>query len=105
MIELDRENFESEVLQAEGKVFVDFYGDGCIPCEALKPFIHKMAEKYGTKMKFTALNTTKARRLAISQRVLGLPAIAVYEGGAKIAELVTGDCTEAGVEEMIAKYI
>ncbi len=30
-------------------------------------------------MKFCALNTTKARRLAISQKVLGLPVIAVYE--------------------------
>ena len=65
MVELNKENFEEEVLKAEGKVFVDFYGDGCVPCAALMPFVHQYAETYGDKMKFCALNTTKARRLAI----------------------------------------
>mgnify|MGYP000393985565 CR=1 FL=1 len=30
MLDLTKENFEAEVLKAEGKVFVDFYGDGCV---------------------------------------------------------------------------
>lgn len=37
MLDLTKENFEAEVLKAEGKVFVDFYGDGCVPCAALMP--------------------------------------------------------------------
>ena len=51
MVELTKENFEAEVLKAEGKVFVDFYGDGCVPCAALMPFVHQYAETYGDKMK------------------------------------------------------
>jgi thioredoxin 1 len=105
MIELTKENFETEVLQAEGRVFVDFCGDGCAPCEALKPFIHECAEKYGEGMKFTSLNTTKARRLAISQKVLGLPVMAVYEKGEKLEELVKDDATEANIEAMIKRYL
>ena len=66
MLELAKDTFEAEVLQAEGTVFVDFYGDGCVPCAALMPFVHEMADKYGDKIKFCALNPTKARRLAIS---------------------------------------
>ena len=31
MLELDKNTFEAEVLKAEGKVLVDFYGDGCVP--------------------------------------------------------------------------
>jgi thioredoxin 1 len=60
MIELTKETFDEQVLQASGKVLVDFYGDGCAPCEALKPHIHKLEEEYGGKLKFTALNTSKA---------------------------------------------
>lgn len=103
MVELTKENFEEEV--ASGKVFVDFYGDGCAPCEALKPFVHSCAEKYGDKLKFTALNTTKARRLAISQKVLGLPVMAIYENGEKIEELIKDDVTEKSIEEMIKRHI
>ena len=46
------------------------------------PHIHAMEGDYGDKIKFTSLNnTTKARRLAIGQKILGLPVIAIYKGG------------------------
>jgi len=105
MLELTKENFEQEVLGAEGKVFVDFFGDACVPCQALMPFVHDCAEKYGEKLKFAMLNTGKARRLAISQQVMGLPVMAIYENGAKIEELVKDDATEANIEAMIKKHI
>jgi thioredoxin 1 len=105
MIELDKTTFEAEVLQAEGKVLVDFYGDGCVPCAALTPHVHAFAETYGDKIKFTALNTTKARRLAIAQKVMGLPVIAIYEGGAMIESLVKDDATPENVEAMIKRHI
>ena len=105
MVELTKENFGEEVLGASGKVFVDFYGDGCVPCQALMPFIHSCADKYGDKIKFASLNTTKARRLAISQKVLGLPVMAIYENGEKIEELVKDDATEKNIEEMISRHI
>ena len=66
MLELTKDTFEAEVLQATGKVFVDYYGDGCVPCAALMPHVHEFAEKNADSgIKFCALNTTKARRLAI----------------------------------------
>ena len=105
MLEVNKDNFEAEVLQAQGKVVVDYYGDGCVPCEALLPFVTIMAEKYGDKIKFVKLNTTKARRLAIGQKILGLPVIAVYENGDKIEELVKDDATETNIEAMIVKHI
>lgn len=105
MTELTKDNFDAEVLQAEGTVFVDFYGDGCVPCQALMPFVHECAEKYGDKLKFTALNTTKARRLAISQKVLGLPVMAIYQNGEKVEELIKDDATQANIEAMIQRYL
>jgi len=105
MLELTKENFEQEVLFADKKVFVDFYGEGCAPCEALKPFVHECAEKYGDKLKFVALNTSKARRMAISQKVLGLPVMAIYENGEKIDELVKDDATEQNIEAMINRHV
>ena len=79
MLEVDKKTFEPEVLQAEGYVLVDFFG-------------------------FTSLNTTKARRLAIGQKILGLPVIAIYKDGEKVEELVKDDATPEAVEEMIKKY-
>lgn len=105
MLEVDKLTFEAEVLQAQGTVLVDFYGDGCVPCQALMPHVHALADQYGDKIKFTALNTTKARRLAISQQVLGLPVIAIYQNGKKVEELVKEAATPESVKAMVEKYL
>ena len=105
MLEVTKDTFEAEVLQAEGAVFVDFFGDGCVPCAALMPFVHEMADKYGDQLKFASLNTTKARRLAIGQKIMGLPVMAIYQNGAKVEELVKDDATPENIENLIKKYI
>jgi len=105
MLEVTKDNFEAEVLQSEGHILVDFFGNGCVPCEALMPHIVTLDEKYGDKIKFVSLNTSKARRLAIGQKVLGLPVIAIYKDGAKVEELVKDDATPENIEAMIQKYI
>ena len=105
MLELTKDNFAAEVLEAPGKILVDYYGDGCVPCAALMPHVHGFAEVYGDKIKFCALNTTKARRLAISQKILGLPVIAIYKNGEMIDSRVKEEATPESVEEMIKKYI
>ncbi len=105
MLEVDKDTFEAEVLQAEGYVLCDFFGDGCVPCEALMPHIHKLAETYGDRMKFVSINTSKARRLAIGQKVLGLPTIVLYKGGEKVKELIKDDATPGNVEAMILAHL
>ena len=105
MFELDKENFEEEVLQAKGYILVDFFGDGCEPCKALMPGVEALSLKYGDKIKFTKLNTSKARRLAIGQKIMGLPAIALYKDGEKVEELIKEAATEASIEAMVRKYI
>ncbi|MDO5015983.1 MAG: thioredoxin domain-containing protein [Eubacteriales bacterium] len=104
VLELDRKNFEEEVLKGSGYIFVDFFGNGCVPCAALKPHYDAYAEKYGDKLKFTCLNTSSARRVAIGQQIMGLPVVAVYKDGEKLEELVKDDATPEAVEELIKKY-
>ena len=105
MVELTKETFEEEVLKAEGTVLVDFYGDGCVPCQALMPHVHAMEDTYGKDIKFRAPNTTKGRGLAIGQKVLGLPVIGLYKGGEKIAECVKDDATVENIEAMIKAHL
>ena len=105
MLVVDKNTFKTEVLEKEGYVLVDFFGDGWEPCASLKPKVEALSEKYGDKIKFTKINTTKARRLAISEKVLGLPVIAIYKDGVKVEEVVKDDATEENIEAMIKKYL
>ncbi|HBH13222.1 MAG: Thioredoxin [Clostridiales bacterium 38_11] len=105
MLELNKVNFEDEVLKSEGLTFVDFWGDSCESCKALMPDIEALSEMYGDKIKFTKLNTTKARRVAISQRVLGLPTLLLYKDGSIIEEITKDQANKDHIETVIKKYL
>ena len=106
MIELNKDNFDAEVLQAAGPVLVDFWGEKCEPCKALMPEVHALAEKYEDKMKMCTLNTTANRRLAIGQKVMGLPTFIVYKNGEKAKEISGAEnCTPETVENLIKEFI
>lgn len=105
MLIVDKETFGPEVLESEGYVLVDYYSDGCVPCQALLPQLEVIAENNAEKAKFVKLNTSKARRLAIKQKVLGLPTIILYKDGIKVSELTKDDATAKNIETMLAENI
>ena len=105
MIALDKDNFQTEVKDSKGFVLVDYWSESCEPCKALMPEVAALAEKYGDKVKFTKLDITKARRLAISEQVLGLPTIILYKDGQKINEITKDDVSAGSIEAMIQKVL
>lgn len=108
MLEIGKDNkelFDTEVLESEMPVFVDFWGDKCEICKQLMPGVHGLEEKYSDKIKFASLNISGARRLAIKQKVLGLPTMIIYKNGERDA-VITPDkiSTLADVENFIKEY-
>ena len=105
MLDFNKDNFAAEVLEAPGKIFVMFTGDGWAPCAAIKPFVAGCSEKYGDKLKFGTVNTGTNKRLAIGQRVMGIPTMVVYEKGEKVETLGKDDASEANIEAFIQRHI
>ena len=106
MLEVDKNTFQTEVSGGRRLCICRLFRRWmCSVCSTLMPKVHEFADTYGDKLKFTSLNTTKARRLAIGQKILGLPVMAIYKDGEKVDELVKDDCTPETIEAMIKKYI
>ncbi len=74
------DSFDTDVLQAEGKVVVDFWAPWCGPCKAVTPELEKLAQKH-TDVTFVKLNVDDAPSIAANYRVMGIPTIGVFEGG------------------------
>lgn len=74
------DSFDQDVLQADGKVVVDFWAPWCGPCKAVAPEIEKLAEKYGN-VTFVKLNVDDAPNVAANYRVMGIPTVGMFEGG------------------------
>jgi len=104
MLEVNKENFEQEVLQADGLVVVDFWSPKCEPCKELMPAVHGLADKYADKAKFCSLDTAGNKRLSIAQKVMGIPTIGFYKGGEKVFEMskdIVIEDVEAKIQELL----
>jgi thioredoxin 1 len=70
MIELTKDNFDAEVKES-ALPCLSISGARMRPCMALLPNVHKMAEEYEGKVKFSSVNVSENRRVAIAQKVMG----------------------------------
>ncbi|MBC7004649.1 thioredoxin [Photobacterium sp. BZF1] len=104
MIELTKENFDAEV-KTDGIVLVDFWSENCGRCIELMPEVMALAEKYGEEIKFCKLNIQGNRRLAMAQKVMGLPSFVFYRNGEKAEHLSGEELEIEHVESMIESFV
>lgn len=104
MLELTKENFNKEVLESSGLVIVDFWGEGCEPCKALMPDFEALESEFPT-VRFGKLNTSQERRLALSQRVLGLPTVVLYKDGQRLDECTKDRANLEGIRAILNQNI
>ena len=105
MKEIDKDNFDKLVIEGKGIILVDYFSDGCEPCKALLPEMLELENLYKDRVTFYKFNTSKARRLAIREKILGLPTITIYENWAKKNELTKDEATRYKIEQMILKAL
>lgn len=105
MKEIDKDNFDKLVIEGKGIILVDYFSDGCEPCKALLPEMLELENLYKDRVTFYKFNTSKARRLAIREKILGLPTITIYENGAKKNELTKDEATRYKIGQMILKAL
>ena len=92
MIDLTKENCDAEVRQEKNMpVVVDFWGPQCVPCMALKPQYHEMEKDFVGKVKFTAVDCSCNKRVAMGFRVMGLPTFLFWKNGVEVKR-VPGLC-------------
>jgi thioredoxin 1 len=89
-IELNRENYDVEVLESQKPVLVDFWGPQCRPCLALMPVVDQIEKVYDGRLKVAKLDASTNRMLCAKLRVLSLPTFILYKDGTEVARL-TGD--------------
>jgi len=78
---LSADNFENEVLKAEGLVLVDFWAAWCGPCNMLSPVIKDIAETCADKVKVCKLNIDDEYELSDKYGVVSIPTLLFFKNG------------------------
>jgi len=98
LAEATKENFRE--LVAEGVVLVDVWGPLCGPCLALMPDVERLAAAR-SDVRAVKLDSSKARRLCMELRVMGLAAFLLFQDGREIGRLAAPDLTAARLTEWL----
>ena len=75
-----KENFDKEVMQAEGTVLIDFWAAWCGPCRVIAPAVEKIAEEH-PEVKVCKINIDDEQELAIRHGVMSIPTLMVVKNG------------------------
>lgn len=87
-ITITKDNFESEVLKAEGKVLVDFWATWCGPCKMIAPVIEEIANEFEGRVKVGKINVDNEPELSIKYQVMSIPTIMIFENGEVVQKAV-----------------
>ena len=79
--ELNKDNFEKEVMEANVPVLIDFWASWCGPCRMMSPVIDKIAEEMGDKLKVCKVNVDENHELAEKYEIMTIPAFIVIKNG------------------------
>ncbi len=92
--EFSDDNFQSDVLESDQPVLVDFWAPWCGPCKALTPTIEALANDYSGKVKIGKMNTDENRQSAINYQINSIPTLIVFKGGEPVERLMGGRSKE-----------
>ncbi|MFV0636174.1 thioredoxin [Mitsuokella sp.] len=96
---ITKDNFESEVLKAEGTVLIDFWATWCGPCRMLSPIVDEVANER-TDVKVGKINVDEQPELAQQFGIMSIPTLIVFRNGQKVNESI-GLIPKEKVEELI----
>jgi thioredoxin 1 len=73
--------FDTEVLESEGPVLVDFWAEWCGPCHAVAPVLDQIAEERADQLRLVKVNIDEEPELAQRYGIMSIPTMILFEGG------------------------
>ena len=101
ILNITKDTFEQQVLQAKGPVLVDFWAVWCGPCQMIAPIIHEVAEE-NEHVTVCKINVDEEMELAIRYGISSIPTLLIFENG-QVTQTAVGLRSKEQIEKMLNK--
>lgn len=88
LIKVEEGNFESEVIQSDQPVLVDFYADWCGPCRAVAPVVEEISEDLEGRLKVGKLDVDQNEAISMKYGVQSIPTLILFRNGEETERIV-----------------
>ena len=75
------EGFDTDVLQSDKPVLVDYWAEWCGPCKMIAPILEEVASEYGEKIKVCKLNIDENQETPPRYGIRGIPTLILFKNG------------------------
>lgn len=104
IVHITPENWQSEVVESDIPVLVDFWAEWCGPCKAIAPILDELAGEVAGKLKIAKVDVDQNQQIAGQFSIRSIPTLLVFKGGV-VEEQMVGALNKAALTEKITPYL